>query len=47
MGFDGPIDINHEAIHSQMDLRKVKDREACFDKVLVMSKAFINKLREK
>jgi len=46
MGFDGPIDISHEAIHSQMELRKIKDREACFDKVLIMSDEWMKRMKD-
>lgn len=34
MGFDGPIDINHLAIHSAMDLYQVRNRQRCFEKVV-------------
>jgi len=47
MGFDGPIDISHEAIHREMELYNISDKQSCFDKVLIMSQSFINRMREK
>jgi len=47
MGYDGPIDINHQAIYGAMDLYRIKDRKECFEKILIMSKYWISKMREK
>lgn len=45
MGNDGPIALMHGALHSQMELRKIKDREDCFDKVVFLSKYDLMKSR--
>ena len=47
MGFDGPIDINHLAIHEAMRLGKVKDPEECYEEVLVLANYWLKKQREK
>jgi len=47
MGFDAPIDINHLAIHAAMKLSKIKDPEACYEKVLVLANYWLKKVREK
>lgn len=47
MGANGPIDINHLAIHSAMDLYEVKDRRECFKKVLRLARWHINRIMEK
>jgi len=47
MGNDGPIALMHGALHSQMELRKIKNREDCFDKVVFLSRYDLKKSREK
>jgi len=47
MGFDGPIDINHQSIHEAMRLYEIKDKKDCFEKVLKMTQKQISKMREK
>ena len=47
MGFDGPIDINHQAIHAAMNLYEIENKRQCFEKVLVMANNFLSRLREK
>jgi len=47
MGFDGPIALMHSAVHSQMELRGIKNKEQCFDKVMYLSKYDLKKSREK
>jgi hypothetical protein len=44
MGFDRPIDINHTAIHSAMDLYGIKNRKECFEKVLTLSRWWLKKV---
>jgi len=46
MGPAGPIDVNHEAIHRAMELYEIKDKRACFEKVLVMAQNWMDKARE-
>ena len=46
MAFDGPIDINHVAIHEAMRLYKVEDPCNCFEKVVMLAGHFIAKYRE-
>ena len=43
MSMNGPIDINHLAIHEAMRLYKTKDRQTCFEKVIALSNHFIEK----
>lgn len=40
------IDINHQAIHEAMRLYRLKNRQECFEKVLVMGHWWIEKLRK-
>lgn len=47
MGFEGPIDLNHLAIHAAMKLGKIKDIEACYEKVLLLANYWLKKVREK
>lgn len=47
MGFEGPIDIMHEAIHKAMDLYEVENKKQCFEKVLVMARVWIKNIRKK
>jgi len=46
MGNEMPIDINHQAIHEAMALYGVENRKACFEKVLLLSARWIERLRE-
>ena len=45
MGFDGPVDINHQAIHGAMKLYNVNNPRECFEKVLIMSQNWIERMR--
>jgi hypothetical protein len=47
MGMNGPVSINHQAIHEAMKLYKIKNRRECFEKVLILSKWWINKVMNK
>jgi hypothetical protein len=47
MGMNGPISISHEAIHEAMRLYRIKNRRDCFEKVLILSRWWIEKIREK
>jgi hypothetical protein len=47
MGFGGPVAINQNAIHRNMDLYEVKDKVRCFEKVLVLSNRRINEIAKK
>lgn len=47
MGFNGPVDINHEAIYKAMKLYKIKNRQQCFEKVLFMSQEWLTRIRRK
>jgi hypothetical protein len=46
LGFGGPIDINHMAIHEAMKLYKIKNKRECFEKILRISGWWIKKLSE-
>lgn len=43
MGLDGPIDINQLPIHAAMRLYKIKNRQNCFEKVLLLADHFMEK----
>jgi len=47
MSWNGPIDINHEAIHKAMDLYEIKDKKDCFEKVTAIAEHIITMMREK
>jgi len=47
MSMNGPIDIMHEPIYRAMDLHNVKNRKACFYKVLSMSRDWISSMGNK
>ncbi len=47
MGYSGPVDINHLAIHSAMNLYEIKEKKDCFEKILFMGSYWLNKIREK
>lgn len=47
MGFSGPVEINHQAIHEAMRLYKIRNRRECFEKVLTLSRWWIGEMREK
>jgi hypothetical protein len=44
MGMGGPVAINHMAVHSAMELEEVKERKACFRKVLALANRKISKI---
>ena len=47
MGFNGPIDINQLAIHEAMKLYNIKNRKECFEKVMILSRWWIEKIINK
>jgi len=47
MGFNGPVAINHEAVHRAMDLYEVAEKRDCFEKVLLLARHFIAEMRDK
>jgi len=47
MGFNGPVDMNHQAIHEAMKLYKIKNRRECFEKILTLSRWWVGKIAEK
>jgi len=44
MGQGGPIEINHQAIHSAMELYQIRNRRDCFEKVIKLSEYWINEV---
>jgi hypothetical protein len=46
MGWNGPVAINHLAVHAAMELYEVEDKKDCFEKVLKLSYHFIAEARE-
>ena len=47
MGFSGPVDINHSAIHEAMRLYGIEDKKKCFEKVLTLGRWWLNKISER
>lgn len=47
MGMNGPVDINHLAIYSAMELYKIENRQKCFGKVLQLASRRINNINKK
>ncbi len=47
MGFNGPVEINQQAIHEAMRLYRIRNRRECFEKVLTLSRWWINRMSEK
>lgn len=47
MGFNGPVAISQMAIHEAMKLYRIESPRDCFEKVLVLSAYFINKMHRK
>ena len=48
VGMEGHIlDMNHMPIHDSMRMCKIKDREKCFGKILVLARWWVKKLNEK
>lgn len=47
MGQNGPIAINHLAIHSAMELYGIQNRRDCFEKVLRLSRWNIEKINSR
>ena len=43
----GPIDINHQAIHEAMRLYEITNKQQCFEKVLLMSNKWLDRIRSK
>lgn len=46
VSMNGPVDINHVAIHEAMRLYKVDDPCSCFEKVIILADHFISKYQE-
>ena len=40
----GAVDIRHEAIHRAMELYRIENRQRCFEKVLTLSRWWLEKL---
>ncbi|MFH2075120.1 MAG: hypothetical protein ABIJ57_07200 [Pseudomonadota bacterium] len=47
IGPGGPIEINQVAVHEAMRLYRVRQRRACFEKVMVLSRWWIDRLKQK
>lgn len=47
MGMNGPVDINHQAIHEAMKLYNIKNKRECFEKVLFLSNWWIGEITSK
>ena len=44
MGVNGPVDINHLAVHAAMELYGVKNRRECFGKVMRLNYWWIDRI---
>jgi hypothetical protein len=47
MGMKGPLDINHQSIHEAMRLHKVERRRECFEKIVTLSRWWIDEIANK
>lgn len=47
MSVDGPVDINQLAIHAAIDLMGIKDRLTCFEKVIYLTRWWVNNIIKK
>jgi hypothetical protein len=47
MGFNGPVEICHQAIHEAMKLYRIRNRKECFEKVLTLSRWWIGEMTNK
>jgi len=43
---NGPVSLNHVAIHEAMNLYKVKNKRRCFEKILHLGNWWIQRNRE-
>lgn len=46
MGMNGPVALNHEAVHRAMELYEVENKRQCFEKVLALSNHFFAEWRD-
>ena len=46
MGPRGPVDINHLAVHAAMELYGIIDRRRCFEKVLKLSRWWLENIKD-
>lgn len=42
----GPLDIMHEPVHGNMKLYEIKNKKECFEKVLKMSRIWLEEMRK-
>ena len=47
MGFNGPVDINQLAVHEIIKLYDIQKPKECFEKVMKLSRWWIDKIRPK
>jgi len=47
MGFNGPVEISHQAIHEAMRLYEVENKRECFEKVIILSGWWINEIAKR
>jgi hypothetical protein len=47
MSVNGPIEINHQAIHEAMRLYRIEKRRECFEKVIILSRWWIGEMTRK
>jgi hypothetical protein len=47
MGFNGPVDVNHVAIHEAIRLYEIQRPQECFDKVLKLTRWWVDRIRVK
>ena len=45
MGFNGPVDVNHIAIHEAIKLYEIRNPRECFSKVLKLTRWWIDRIR--
>jgi hypothetical protein len=47
MGPNGPVDINHLAVHAAMELYEIKNRRDCFKKVIRLARWSIDRINSR
>ncbi len=47
MGMNGAVDISHEAIHRAMELYEIAHRQECFEKVLTLSRWWLERVNKR
>ena len=44
---NGAVDINHQAIHEAMRLYRINDPRKCFEKIMILSRWWLDRITKK